>query len=106
MYETVDEAMRLESARARRRTERRLALLHYAPIRAPVEGEPPEIFPFLGSSRLAEPIDHFGVRAALHGHAHHGAPSGKTARGIPVYNAALPLLRQVSPRQPYVVLEL
>lgn len=92
--EAQDEAMKLESALARLRTERRVALLHYAPIRATVEGEPPEIFPFLGCSRLEEPLERYPVSFAFHGHAHRGAPSGQTRVGTPVFNVAMPLLRR------------
>lgn len=104
--ESVDEALRLEASLQRLRAEHRIAVLHYAPIRGTVEGEPEEIFPFLGSSRLCDPIDHSGVSAVVHGHAHHGTATGSTPRGIPVYNVALPLLRETSPDRPYVVLEL
>ncbi|MBI4494849.1 MAG: metallophosphoesterase [Chloroflexi bacterium] len=106
VYETVNEALRLESALAHLRTEHTVAVLHYAPIRQTVEGEPAEVIPYLGSSRLAEPIDHFGASVVFHGHAHYGTPQGKTAKGIPVYNASLPLLRRVNPKQPYVLIEL
>lgn len=92
--EAQDEAMKLEAALARLRTERRVALLHYAPIRDTVEGEPAEIFPFLGCSRLEEPLERYPVTAAFHGHAHRGTPEGKTRVGTPVYNVALPLLRR------------
>lgn len=92
--EAQDEAMKLESALARLRTERRVALLHYSPIRATVEGEPPEIFPFLGCSRLEEPLERYPVSFAFHGHAHRGAPSGQTRVGTPVFNVAMPLLRR------------
>jgi uncharacterized protein len=68
--------------------ERIVVVLHYAPIAATVAGEPPEIAPFLGSSRLAEVIDRFPVTAVFHGHAHHGAFRGITPKGIPVYNVA------------------
>lgn len=98
--EAVDQALRLESALARLRTERRVAVLHYSPIQATVEGEPPEIFAFLGSSRLEEPINHYRVDLVLHGHAHHGAPEGRTREGIPVYNVSIPLLRRSYPDQP------
>jgi Icc-related predicted phosphoesterase len=90
----VDEALKLERALTRLRTPHKLALLHYAPIRATVEGEPPEIFPFLGCSRLEEPLNRFGVTAVFHGHAHRGTARGATTTGIPVYNIALPLLRR------------
>jgi hypothetical protein len=75
-------------------------VLHYSPIQATVEGEPPEIFPFLGSSRLEEPLNRYPVTAIFHGHAHHGSPDGRTQRDVPVYNVALPLLRRVFPDQP------
>jgi Icc-related predicted phosphoesterase len=92
--EALDEALKLESALARLRTERRVALLHYAPIRETVEGEPMEIFSFLGCSRLEEPLERWPVTVAFHGHAHRGSLEGKTRVGTPVYNVALPLLRR------------
>jgi Icc-related predicted phosphoesterase len=89
VQEVVNEAMRLENALRAVEGERVVVLLHYSPIAATVEGEPREIFPFMGSSRLAETIDRFErVRAVLHGHAHHGSYAGHTAKGIPVYNVA------------------
>src|SRR4030095_7530283 len=105
--ETGAEALKLETARARLRTPTRVALLHYAPIRETVEGEPPEIFPFLGSSRLEEPLARFEVSAAFHGHAHAGALEGRARGGIPVYNVALPLLGRLRRGQPpFRVIEL
>jgi Icc-related predicted phosphoesterase len=98
--EAVQETLKLEAALARLRTPQRIALLHYAPIPETVEGEPREIFPFLGCGRLAEPLQRYSVTAAFHGHAHRGAPEGRTAGGIPVYNVALPLLRRLLPDQP------
>lgn len=87
--ESINEARKLENALRSLRTERSVAVLHYAPIPETVAGEPPEIFPFLGSSRLADAIDRFdNVRFAVHGHAHRGAFEGKTRRGVPVYNCA------------------
>jgi Icc-related predicted phosphoesterase len=105
--ESLDEALKLESALARLRAPHRVAILHYAPIQATVEGEPPEIFPFLGSSRLEEPINRYEVTAVVHGHAHHGSPEGRTSTQIPVYNVSMPLLRRHFPdRPPFRVLEL
>src|SRR5258707_1250175 len=83
----------LEQALARLSTPVRVAVLHYAPIQATVEGEPPPIFPFLGSSRLEEPLNRYGVQAVFHGHAHHGSPEGRTSAGIPVYNVSVGILR-------------
>jgi Icc-related predicted phosphoesterase len=107
VQEAVDEAMKLESALARLRTESRIAVLHYAPIRATVENEPPEIFPFLGSGRLEEPLNRYPVTAAVHGHAHNGSHEGRTSAGVPVYNVSLPLMRRRHPdKPPFLVLEL
>jgi Icc-related predicted phosphoesterase len=106
VHEAVEESLKLESALARLRSQRRVALLHYAPIEETVRGEPLEIYPFLGSSRLEEPLNRFQVAAAFHGHAHHGAPEGRTSGGVPVYNVSMPLLRQTYPdRPPYRVIE-
>jgi Icc-related predicted phosphoesterase len=107
VHEAVDEALKLESALARLRTPYRIALLHYSPIQATVEGEPREIFPFLGSSRLEEPLSHYPVTAVFHGHAHHGQPEGRTRSDVPVFNVALPLLQHAFPdRQPFRLLKL
>jgi Icc-related predicted phosphoesterase len=104
--EAVDEALKLESALARLRTPQRIALMHYSPIRSTVECEAPEITPFLGSSRLEDPLNRYPVFAVFHGHAHRGTPEGRTATGVPVYNVALPLLRRCWPeRLPFRVIE-
>ncbi|MBX9679957.1 MAG: metallophosphoesterase [Gemmataceae bacterium] len=100
VQEAVDEAMKLERALARITAPTRIALLHYAPIRDTVVGEPEEIFGFLGSGRLEEPLHRYGVTAVFHGHAHKGAPEGKTSGGIPVYNVALPVLRRIEAQGP------
>ena len=101
--EAVDEALKLESALARMRgLRRRVAVLHYSPIQATVEGEPCEIFPFLGSSRLEEPLHRYPVNVVFHGHAHRGRPEGRTATGAPVYNVSIQLLRQLQPDRPPV----
>jgi Icc-related predicted phosphoesterase len=104
--EALDEALKLESALARLRTSNRIALLHYAPIVETVVGEPLEIYPFLGSSRLEEPLNRYQVDAVLHGHAHHGTPEGRTRAQVPVYNVSMPLLKRHFPdRPPFRVLE-
>lgn len=107
VQEAIDEALKLEAALARLRTTRRVALMHYSPVRATVEGEPPEIFPYLGSSRLEEPINRYRVSAVFHGHAHRGTAEGRTSAGVPVYNVAMPLMARLNPdRPPYLVVEL
>jgi Icc-related predicted phosphoesterase len=89
VQETLDETLRLEHALKSLETERRVVVLHYAPVAATVAGEPEAIFPFLGCSRMAEAIDRFeGVRAVFHGHAHRGTYEGRTRRGVPVFNVA------------------
>jgi Icc-related predicted phosphoesterase len=103
--EAVEEALKLEGALARIHG-RRVAVLHYSPIRQTVEQEPPEVVPFLGSSRLEEPINRYGAVAAFHGHAHHGSPEGRTSTGVPVYNVSLPLLRAIRADQPFRILEI
>ncbi len=107
VHEAVEEALKLESALARLRRMRRVAILHYAPIQETVEGEPCDIFPFLGSSRLEEPLTRYRVDVVFHGHAHRGAPEGRTAAGAPVYNVGLPVLRRAFPdRLPLRIIEL
>jgi Icc-related predicted phosphoesterase len=103
--EAVQEALKLESALARLRTPARIVLLHYAPIVETVIGEPPEIFPWMGSSRLEEPLGRLDVTAIFHGHAHKGSPEGRTASGTPVYNVSLPLMKRLTPERPMRVLE-
>ena len=98
--EAVDEALKLENALARLRTHRMIALMHYSPVQQTVEGEPLEIYPFLGSSRLEEPINRYPVSFVLHGHAHRGQTEGATSRGVPVYNVSLPLLARALPDRP------
>ncbi len=100
VQEAIDEALKLEKALARLRTPHRIAIMHYAPVQATVEGEPPVIFPYLGCSRLEEPLARMPVDAVVHGHAHNGAPEGQTSGGIPVYNVALSLLRRTLPNVP------
>ena len=102
----IEEALKLESALARLRTRGRVAILHYAPVGATVDGEPIEIYPFLGSSRLEEPINRYRPDVVFHGHAHRGQLEGTTSAGVPVYNVALPLLRRRFPEQPFRVVEI
>jgi Icc-related predicted phosphoesterase len=91
----VDENLKLESSLRMLRNDRIVVVTHYSPVHDTVQGEPPEIFPFLGSARMGETIDRFdGVKYAFHGHAHRGAYEGRTPRGVPVYNVAKPVLNR------------
>jgi len=91
----VDENLKLETSLRMLKTARTVVVLHYSPIAETLEGEPPEIFPFLGSARMGETIDRFdGVRCVLHGHAHSGVYEGRTPGGVPVYNVARPVLKR------------
>jgi Icc-related predicted phosphoesterase len=100
VHEALQEVLKLESALARLKTQHRIAMIHYAPVRDTVEGEPLEIYPFLGSSRLEEPLTRYSVSAVFHGHAHRGSPEGRTSSGIPVFNVCLPLLKSLYPDRP------
>ena len=107
VQEALNEALKLETALARLRTEHRVVLLHYSPIEGTVEGEPREIYPYLGSSRLEEPLTRYPVDAVFHGHAHHGATEGRTKTDVPVYNVSLNLLQRLDPEgPPFRILEL
>ena len=101
--ESMNEAMRLENAMRTVKSKRAVVVLHYAPVVDTVEGEPLEIFPFLGSSRLAETIDRFQVSAVVHGHAHRGKYQGRTPAGAPVYNVAMHIEKPTG--RPYALIE-
>jgi uncharacterized protein len=102
--ETMNETMRLENAMRSVRSKRSMVVLHYAPVVDTIESEPLEIYPFLGSSRLAETIDRFKVSAIVHGHAHRGRFEGRTPGGQPVYNVA----RQIEKPngKPYAIIDI
>lgn len=103
---SVDEVHKLELALRRLSTPIRIALLHYAPVMDTVVGEPEQIYPFLGTDRLAEPLDRFEVAAAFHGHAHHGSFRGQTATGVPVFNVSMDLIRREGIGEMYYVHEI
>mgnify|MGYP003576014498 FL=1 len=107
VQEAVDEALRLDRALARLDQEnenlKKIAIMHYSPIKETVVGEPEAIFPFLGSSRLAEPLSRRQVVAAFHGHAHIGTLEGQTNGGVKVYNVAKPILQKAG--MPFFLLE-
>lgn len=98
VQEAVDEALHLDRALARLDQEhgdiKKIAVLHYSPIKETVIGEPEAIYPFLGSSRLAEPLGRRNVVAAFHGHAHVGQLEGATSGGVKVFNVAKPILNK------------
>ena len=104
--EAVDEALKLESALARLRTDRLIAIVHYSPVEATVEGEPKEIYPFLGCSRLEEPIGRYPVSCVFHGHAHHGQPEGRTTKNVPVFNVSASLMREIFPERPFRLVDI
>jgi Icc-related predicted phosphoesterase len=101
--ETMNEAMRLENAMRSVRAKRSLVVLHYAPVTDTIESEPLEIYPFLGSSRLAETIDRFQVSAIVHGHAHRGRFEGRTPGGQRVFNVARHIEKPTG--KPYAIIE-
>lgn len=101
----INETMKLERALSLLRTPKTVVVLHYAPVPETVQGEPMDIYPYLGSSRLAEVVDRHRANLVLHGHAHHGSPDGKTTAGTPVHNVALGLLQQQNPPRAYRVFD-
>ncbi|MGC1786777.1 MAG: hypothetical protein WA718_08570 [Terriglobales bacterium] len=102
----IDEALKLERAMSQLRTAKRVVVLHYSPIAATVEGEAPEIYPFLGTSRLAEAVDRHGADLVVHGHAHNGKLDGKTSAGVPVHNVAITLLQAQNPPAVYRIFDI
>jgi len=103
---SIDEALKLERGLSQLRTSKRLVVLHYSPIAETVNGEPREIFPFLGTSRLAEVIDRHGADLVVHGHAHRGTLDGKTTAGVPVRNVAITLLQAQNPPAVYRIFDI
>lgn len=106
VHASLEETLKLERAVSMLRTPKIVIVTHYAPVAETIQGEPQEIWPFLGSSRLAEVIDRHQAALALHGHAHHGKLNGKTTGGVPVYNVAISLLLAHDSTRPYRVFEL
>jgi Icc-related predicted phosphoesterase len=98
--EAKREAAKIERGLIALQTDYRVVVLHYSPVRATVEGEDPEIIPFMGTSRLCEPIDRLGADMVIHGHSHHGTHAGTTPGGIRVYNVAATVLAT-----PYAILK-
>ncbi len=93
IHHTEDVAEQLRTALLGLTADVRVALTHYSPSADTLRGEPPEIFPFLGSYLLAEAIDDSSVDLAVHGHAHYGSEAGTTAGGVRVRNVAQPVIQ-------------
>lgn len=106
VQEAVNESLKLEAALAQLDVEKKVVVMHYAPILATVAGEEVQLRPFLGTTRLAAPVEAFEPLAVFHGHSHHGALEGRTPKGIPVYNVAMPLLRKLMEDRRFRVFEL
>ncbi|MBU1819973.1 MAG: metallophosphoesterase [Bacteroidetes bacterium] len=109
VQEAVDEALQLDRALARLDADhadiKKIAVLHYSPIKETIVGEPEAIFPFLGSSRLADPLNRRNVLAAFHGHAHIGTLEGTTPTGVKVFNVAKPILAKEGYNPPFFLYE-
>ena len=110
VQEAVDEALRLDRALARLDSDhdhvkKKIAIMHYSPIKETVIGEPDAIFPFLGCSRLSEPLNRRQVVAAFHGHAHIGTLEGQTSSGVRVFNVSKPILIKAGYKCPFYVFE-
>jgi Icc-related predicted phosphoesterase len=107
VQEAVDEALKLDRALAHLENHydedmKKIEVMHYAPIKETIEGEPHEIWPFMGSSRLVEPINRRDVEAVFHGHAHVGTLEGQTSAGVKVYNVAKPILNRMHQLPHYI----
>ena len=93
--------MKLEAALAKLRTPRnasRCCTTRRSPARW--KANRGRSSPFLGSSRLEEPLLRYPVDAVFHGHAHRGTLEARTIGGVPVFNVAKPLLQRKLPDQP------
>ncbi|MFD0691616.1 metallophosphoesterase family protein [Actinomadura fibrosa] len=90
---TKDFSARLGSALLGLDADVRISLTHYSPVDDTLEGEPLEIYPFLGSYLIGEAVDAADVALAIHGHAHKGSEKGLTKGGVRVRNVALPVIQ-------------
>jgi Icc-related predicted phosphoesterase len=103
--EAVSESLKLEAALGQLHTPKKVVIMHYAPIVETCEGENPEVYPFLGTSRLSMPVDQYGAHAVFHGHCHYGKLEGRTPAKVPVYNVAMPMLAKHTPDHRFIVVE-
>jgi Icc-related predicted phosphoesterase len=92
---TKGQASQLREALLALDTPYKVALMHYSPVAATLQGERLEIYPFLGSYLLSEAVDEARADIVFHGHAHKGTEKGETFGGIPVRNVAQPVIRHV-----------
>lgn len=106
VQEAINESLSLENQLKQIESKKKVVVMHYSPIKATLEGESPEIFPFLGSSRFVEPIEVSEVSAVFHGHAHHGTHKGNAPKGIPVYNVSYLIMQKLNPEKPYASIEI
>ena len=110
VQEAVDEALHLDRALSRLEhefnCEKKIAIMHYSPTKDTVIGEPEAIHPFLGSSRLAEPLARRNVTAAFHGHAHIGTIEADLPGGTKVFNVARHILERVEYKHPFFLYEI
>lgn len=108
--EAVNESLSLDRALKRLDEEyedlKKVVLMHYSPIKSTVTGEPDEVYPFLGCSRLEEPLNRYSIEAVFHGHAHKGSHEGATHSGVKVYNVAWPILQKAGFEVPVFILEI
>jgi uncharacterized protein len=71
----------------------RILMLHYSPTDTTLEGEPPGIWTFLGTDRMAAPIAEHSPDLVVHGHAHAGRFEGRVGE-VPVYNVSVPVMER------------
>lgn len=106
VHEVIDESLKLDTLLSLITTKRKVAVMHYSPIKETCIGEPEEIYSFLGSSHLSEPINNYDVDMVFHGHAHYGSHKGKTLKNVPVYNVSLEVLKKENPENPIKIFEI
>lgn len=103
--EALNESLKLENSLRTLNSEKKIAVTHYSPIPQTLKGEPLEIYPFLGSTRLEEAIDLFGAQAVFHGHAHYGSLEGRTKQEARVFNCSVKALKRAKTGRIYVLEE-
>ncbi len=106
VHEVVNESLQLENLISQLTTDKKVVVMHYSPIKETCVGEPVEIYSFLGSSHLVEPINNLNADLVFHGHAHYGTHQGKTLKNIPVYNVSLEVMKKENPDNPIKIFEI